>query len=509
MSEGKDIIIIGGGLGGLTTGALLAKEGCRVTVLEKNPVIGGGLQCFRRRGVLFETGMHILGGFGPGHNLNRICTYLGILDKLDIRPTDPDCMDAVTFGTETYRLPGGKEAFTDYLAGLFPDQADGLRRYMDDLWALSEEVDLFYLRPDGGSMLRPHSDDFLLPADEFIAKYVTDTRLAELLAYMNPMYGGVAGHTPAFVHALINVLYINGSAMFLDGSQQMADALADVIRAAGGSIRAGDPVTGIDVEDRLVRRVITRGGQAYTGDWYISDLHPCTLLDLLPERAFLKSYRDRLREIPNSYSAFSVYIKFKDGAQRPFVNHPCYWQEEHGHVWRLCDHDEASFPRGFMYLTPPTHGQGPWADRMTVNCPMPFSAVSRWADSVTGHRPPEYRVWKERVLQQVLDKLERACPGIRADIDFCFASTPLTIRDYYGTKEGALYGYNRDCKNMALSQLPAATKVRNLLLTGQNINLHGICGVPLTAIETAEALAGRGVIVRKINEAYNGRNQGL
>ena len=312
MSEGKDIIIIGGGLGGLTTGALLAKEGCRVTVLEKNPVIGGGLQCFRRRGVLFETGMHILGGFGPGHNLNRICTYLGILDKLDIRPTDPDCMDAVTFGTETYRLPGGKEAFTDYLVGLFPDQADGLRRYMDDLWALSEEVDLFYLRPDGESMLRPHSEDFLLPADEFIAKYVTDTRLAELLAYMNPMYGGVAGHTPAFVHALINVLYINGSAMFVDGSQQMADALADVIRAAGGSIRAGDPVTGIDVEDRLVKRVITRGGQAYTGDWYISDLHPCTLLDLLPEKAFLKSYRDRLREIPNSYSAFSVYIKFKD-----------------------------------------------------------------------------------------------------------------------------------------------------------------------------------------------------
>ena len=57
---------------------------------------------------------------------------------------------------------------------------------------------------------------------------------------------------------------------------------------------------------------------------------------------------------------------------------------------------------------------------------------------------------------------------------------------------------------MTLSQLPVATKVRNLLLTGQNINLHGICGVPLTAIETAEALAGRGVIVRKINEVCAG-----
>ena len=104
-------------------------------------------------------------------------------------------------------------------------------------------------------------------------------------------------------------------------------------------------------------------------------------------------------------------------------------------------------------------------------------------------------------------KLEKIRPGIRADIDFCFASSPLTIRDFYGTKEGALYGYNRDCKNMALSQLPVATKVRNLLLTGQNINLHGICGVPLTAIETVESIVGRGSIVKKINEEYDRRNE--
>ena len=52
---------------------------------------------------------------------------------------------------------------------------------------------------------------------------------------------------------------------------------------------------------------------------------------------------------------------------------------------------------------------------------------------------------------------------------------------------------------MLQSQMPIATKVRNLLLTGQNVNLHGICGVPLTAIETAEAIVGRGGILDKIN----------
>ena len=75
----KKVLIIGGGLGGLFTGALLAKEGCRVEVLEKNSIVGGGLQCFMRHGELFETGMHILGGFDEGGTLYKICSHLGIM----------------------------------------------------------------------------------------------------------------------------------------------------------------------------------------------------------------------------------------------------------------------------------------------------------------------------------------------------------------------------------------------------------------------------------------------
>ena len=74
----KTAIIIGGGLGGLFTGAILAKEGLRVTVLEKNATAGGGLQTFRRFGEEFDTGMHVIGGMQSGGNIRRICQYLGI-----------------------------------------------------------------------------------------------------------------------------------------------------------------------------------------------------------------------------------------------------------------------------------------------------------------------------------------------------------------------------------------------------------------------------------------------
>lgn len=69
------VVIIGAGLGGLFTGAILSKEGFKVTLLEKNATIGGGLQTFRRFGESFDTGMHIVGGLTPEGNIRKICKY--------------------------------------------------------------------------------------------------------------------------------------------------------------------------------------------------------------------------------------------------------------------------------------------------------------------------------------------------------------------------------------------------------------------------------------------------
>ena len=76
MSRNK-VIIIGGGLGGLMSGALLAKEGYDVSVFEKHHIIGGGLQSYKRFGATFDTCMHVFGGMREGGNIRRICEYLG------------------------------------------------------------------------------------------------------------------------------------------------------------------------------------------------------------------------------------------------------------------------------------------------------------------------------------------------------------------------------------------------------------------------------------------------
>ena len=497
----KKVVIIGGGLGGLFCGAILAKEGLQVTVLEKNATIGGGLQTFTRFGEVFDTGMHVVGGLQPGGNIWRICRYLGIGDKVRVREVDPDCTDRLYFAEDRryYTIAKGREAYVETLAKDFPHERENLRRYVDALYALTEELDLFYLRPMRTDLYN-HSDDFLMAADDFIAKYISDRRLRSVVAYMNPLYGGRGGRTPAYVHALISVLYINGASRFVGGSSHFADLLADVIREHGGEVVAGDAVTWVEVErregERRVAYVKTAKGSQYEADWYISDIHPCTLLKLMDESAFPKAFRRRMEEIPNSYSAFSLYIKMKKDSF-PYINHSEYFTRRYDEIWNFCS-DGSSWPMGFLLMTPPEENQGPWSDKVLVTAPMQFDMVRRWEDTTVGRRGDDYEQWKQQHTDELLALVEELHPGFREAVEAVNASSPLTIRDFYGVKEGAICGFSKDCNNITLSQLPVVTKVSNLLLTGQNNNLHGFCGVPLTAINTCEAILGLNKVIEKL-----------
>lgn len=492
-----NVVIIGGGLGGLFCGAILAKEGLHVTVLEKNATIGGGLQTFLRFGEVFDTGMHVVGGMRPGGNIWRICRYLGIVDKVSMRDVDDDCTDRLYFSEDQqyYTIAQGREHYVESLAKVFPQERENLRRYVDALFTLTEELDLFYLRPTRTNLFS-HSDDFLMAADDFIAKYIDNPKLRSVVAYMNPLYGGRGGRTPAYVHAVISVLYINGASRFVGGSSRFADLLADVIKEHGGEVVTGDGVSWVEVNNRQVDYVRTRKGRQYQADWYISDIHPCTLLMLMDEHTFPKAFRDRMNDIPNSYSAFSLYIKMKDGCF-PYINHSEYFTSRYDTIWNFCC-DKASWPMGFLLMTPPEENQGPWSSKVLVTAPMQFDMVKQWENTTVGRRGSDYEEWKQQRTDELLAMVEELHPGFREAIEAVNASSPLTIRDFYGVKEGSICGFSKDCKNITLSQLPVVTKVSNLLLTGQNNNLHGFCGVPLTAITTCEVILGQNSIIDKL-----------
>ena len=259
---------------------------------------------------------------------------------------------------------------------------------------------------------------------------------------------------------------------------------------------ANEEVVRIEVEGREVCRVITKQGNAYHADSYISDVHPDVLLRLVSDNAFPTSFKNRIQSIPETRSCFKVYVKFKEGAF-PYVNHTNYCLSDYDTKYDII---QSEWPNSVMFYTPAVEGQGSCAETMVIISEMDYEWVKPWEDTQVGHRGASYEQWKRQMTEQVLDFMERIYPDFREKTEFVMASSPLTIRDYYGNKEGSNYGFLRDSHNIMLSQLSVFTKVKNLYLTGQNVNIHGMCGVALTAIQTVEALVGTNTVVRKINK---------
>lgn len=496
---GKSAVIIGGGLGGLFTGAILSKEGIDVTVIEKNAILGGGLQSFVRFGEVFDTGMHVIGGMQPGGNIRRICEYLGVFDKVHIKDVDPETTDTLYFAEDkkSYHISQGKTEFVNALSKDFPAEKENLTAYVDALYNIVDELDMFYLKPSA-DFIFVHSEEFMMAANDFISKYIRDPKLCNILAYMNPLYGGKKNMTPAYIHALISVLYINGPSRFAGGSYLFANTLRDCIIENNGKVICGDGVKAITTEDRMVTGVRTEKGFEFTADWYISAIHPCTLFKLMEDPSvFPKAYRNRLNEIPNSYSAFTLNIKLKPGTFR-YINHSAYYMSSYDNIWSF-DDPQKEWPLGFLYMTPPDIEQGEFSRKMVITAPMTWNEVKKWEDTKVGHRGKEYEEWKAECAEKLISRLEELYPDFRDCIEAINTASPLTIRDFYAVKEGSMCGYSKDCNNITLSQVPVVTKVRNLLLTGQNCNVHGFCGVPLTAINTCEVILGRNYVINKIN----------
>ena len=105
----SEAVIIGSGLGGLLSGAILSRAGCRVTILEKAAQPGGCLQTFTRDGLRFDTGFHSVAGLEEGGPLERIFRPLGLMDLPweQVAETDEIVLDGVSRQLSELSYPQG------------------------------------------------------------------------------------------------------------------------------------------------------------------------------------------------------------------------------------------------------------------------------------------------------------------------------------------------------------------------------------------------------------------
>jgi hypothetical protein len=116
-----------------------------------------------------------------------------------------------------------------------------------------------------------------------------------------------------------------------------------------------------------------------------------------------------------------------------------------------------------------------------------------WADPAKQPIPKawlghDYEQMKQRKAEQLIAAVCKEHPGLVSQIAGYETSTPLTYFDYTGTENGSMYGIAKDVSLGPAAHVHHRTKIPNLLLTGQNVNSHGILGVIVGTIVTCSEL---------------------
>lgn len=501
MDKVFDFVILGSGLGGLQCAHMLADVGHSVCILEKNQQLGGSLQVFAREKTVFDTGVHYIGGLDEGRALHRYFRYFGLMDGVRWKRMDAEGFDRISFSghSSVYHHDQGWEAFVARLTEHFPKEREAIVRYRGTMERIAANFPLDHLEYSETDHLDPEL--LHLSAAEFINGLTDDHRLRAVLAGSSLLHAATAEKCPLFVHALTTNGYMQGAWRCVDGGSQIAKVLAQRIRERGGEIHKRFEVKGLRAENGHITSAICADGREVRGVNFISNIHPKNTFDLLPADLRKGPYFKRIASLPNTLSSFNVHIVCRPGSF-PYLNHNRYHHRS-DNPFAQPDYREVDWPLNLMLSTPASSRSETHAEGITLMTYMRSSEVAQWANTHNtivrpGVRGELYEDFKRRKAEQMIAAAEEVFPHIRSCIQSIHCTTPLTFRDYIGNDDGSMYGLEKDFRSPLRTFIPPHTKVPNLYLTGQNINLHGMAGVTISSVVTCSSFVGRKQLLERI-----------
>ena len=459
-----DVLIIGSGLGGLECGALLAKRGFKVLVLEGSNQPGGCMQSFRRGGLHYDTGLHYVGGLAQGGAMHEAFAELGLLD-LPWQRMDED-FDHVIIGGRHFAFHQGYEAFVEGLAKDFPHQREALQSYVQRLQNITaEDMDVCaydYLQ-------ETFSDELLLNVVS-AAAMKTELRKESL-----PLFN--------FAHTCSS--FIESSWRLKGDGNLLVRKLIGTIEEIGGEVRTNSKVVRLTETDGRISSAVCADGQTYEAEYFISDIHPAVLCDLLEGcPSVRKAFRRRMTFGENTCGMFTAQLSIKPESLRYFAHNVFVYDKPN--VWTMTEENDPV--KGVMISARVPEDGSDNLRQIDLLTPMPWHECQAWAETKVGRRGEDYKAFCQQKTKECIRLAEQYIPGLSEMVEQCYTSTPLTYRDYLGSPEGGAFGMRKDCRCSMLSFHSVSTPLPNLLLTGQSIILPGIEGVTMTAFETCRKI---------------------
>ena len=479
-----DAVIIGSGLGGLECAHILSKAGMSVLLLERGTQAGGCLQSYRRHGLAFDTGFHYVGGLDEGQSLHSAFRHLGLL-RLPWQRLD-NHFDRVTIGNQTFSFAQGYDAFVETLTVAFPAERDALNKYADMLKQCGEQQ-FDALNPQTGesSLL---SRLFETSAYQYLTETFHDPLLINVLCGTSLKMELRKESLPLFTFAHGNGSFIESSWRLKGDGSLIVNSLADGIRMHGGEIICNAEVRELVEKDGKLVHAVCSNGEIYEGTIFISNIHPAVTCNLVKQSSRMKKvYRSRITHLENTFGMFTVSLRIKPQTLRYFNWNQYIYKEPD--VWAF--HLKNNPVSGVLVSCRIPEDGSKYVQQVDLLTPMNWSECEQWSHTEVGRRGADYKAMKKRVADECITLAERFIPGLRDRITGCYTSTPLTYRNYTLTPEGSAYGLRKDFRNPMITLLSPRTPIPNLLLTGQNLMLHGLHGVTMTALFTCAEVLGK------------------
>ncbi len=463
------VLIIGGGLGGLTAAVTAAARGGRVTVIEKEPHAGGFAVAYRRGGHLFDVALHVVPAGGPGQSFRWLADELGLEGIRFIRLATGS---RVILGEREFRLPNTADGFFTSLADAFPGQTKGLQRLRRELLAAGAAyAPLFDVRVRTLAALPrflPRLPTFLRQsyqsAESYLGRFVSDASLAALLYQPAVFLGQPMAEFPAVNYILMAYLLLTeGMYSIAGGGQTLTEALVRRLEALGGEVRRGT-VRAVRVQNGRAVGVTLADGEEVHGDAVVSAINLPTLYrDLLPPECVPAAARRAVNALRPSLSVLSLNLGLDCTPQALGIqDHLTVHFPDAQLDQCLRKQRRGEFAGGFSITAPGlSEPEAPLARRHTLSVVVGTSGA--WWNRLA---PGDYQHEKERVRGAIMGQLEAVIPGLAAHVQCQDLATPVTLQRYTGSPEGAIMGFEPECGRHRDVLRAARSPLPNLHLAG-------------------------------------------
>jgi phytoene dehydrogenase-like protein len=483
----KKIVIIGGGIAGLSTGCYAQMHGFQSEIYEMHSSPGGVCTSWKRGEYLFDHCLHWVLGSNKGTNIYGVFKDLGISDAIQFYY--PEIFRVICLNNKTLTVYTDIDKLEKELLDLFPDEKKGIKKYTHTLRKytgfnppMDGEFGDFGIK--GFFSLFPFMPSFVKLKNISIENYLTglfnNRELKEMLFRLFPVK-----KLPAIMAVMpLSYMHRKEGGYPLGGSLNFARTIEKKYIELNGRISYKSKVKNIIVENNCAAGIELDNGKIITGDIIISACDGRSILfDMLHGNYLTK----RLRKLYRNPSLWPPIISISLGINRDFSRLPEIYdfklkepivvagEKKHWSGFFHYCHDSAIAPIGKSVIK----------TQIETN-------YSYWKNLYEKNRD-EYNFEKMKVLEKYIAVLEERFPGIKEDIQATDIATPVTWERYTGNWQGSYEGWLPTVKIFGTILPKKLPRLQHFYMTGQWIFPGG--GVPMCMVQ------GRNLI-RMISHDY-------